>query len=124
MRRPASKSGFALLLALAVVCSELSGHAAAQDRFNSNTPPASWQECARGIGDAIQAFQVVDQASEACAGPRSGPALTGSVTEACWGPLDAALGEVQTAASIFRQAHDNPAANPGAVPALVQTASS
>lgn len=111
MRRPASKSGLALLLAMAVVCSWLSGHAArAQDSFNSNTEPASWEGCARGITDAIQAFQIVDQASEACAGPRSGPALTGSVTEACWGPLDAALGEVQTAASIFQHAHGNPGA--------------
>jgi hypothetical protein len=97
MRRPESNSG--------------------QDRFNSTTEPASWEGCKRGIGDAIQAFQIVDQASEACAGPRSGPALTGSVTEAYWGPLDAALGEVQTAASIFQQAHDNPGANPGAVAA-------
>lgn len=109
MRRAVSISFPIVILSLAIGCSGVGvGAAVAQDVYNSRAErdaSVAWQRCAHSLNNAIQAFQIVDQATKACSGHGGGQAsgTSGGNANGCWGPLNAALGEVQAAASLFRQ---------------------
>jgi hypothetical protein len=102
MQLPVSTIRLILILSIAAswAGSGDAGAAKAQDVFNSNPARSAagwdrWDQCAHSINNAIQAFNVVDEANATCAGHDESPG--------CWPPLDAALQEVQAAASIFKR---------------------